>query len=178
MIEITNKMNSGEKEIYEKYRESFPFPIVEFANKIGLKVFIDDELPDTLSGAISKEGDIYHIILNGKHSENRMRFTLAHELGHYFNDKDFLDKEGKIEDESRQSKNWLYRKWGSQPCDDVDMNKRDVMANQFAAEILMPQDVFIKKWKELSTPEEVAKYFKVSPDAVRVRASYLLGEIV
>lgn len=175
-MNITEKMNEKERLIYARYCNEFPFPIVSFINDIGLKVFISDDLANSVSGAISKHGNEYHIMVNGKHSENRMRFTLAHELAHYFNDKDYLDDIGEIKDESRQSKKWLFRDENNDG--DNNIYARDVCANQFAAEILMPREVFIAKWRDFKTPEEVSKYFKVSIDAVRVRASYLLGEII
>lgn len=175
MTDIMRNMSESEKVIYEKHRRNFPFPVVQFANDIGVKVFAED-LPASVSGAITKKDSEYHILVNSNHHENRMRFTLAHELAHYFNDKDYLDSAGEIKDESKQAKKWMFR--DEQCSSDPDMYARDVKANRFAADLLMPQQEFIHKWKELRTPEDVAEYFKVSPDAVRVRAAVLLGEIV
>ena len=106
-----------------------------------------------------------------------MKFTLAHELGHYLNDKDYLDDNGEMKDGSKQSPRWLHRKEKSFK-NDKDMRRRDVKANKFAADLLMPKDVFIEKWQELSTPQKVAEYFGVSLEATHIRASSLLGEIV
>ena len=176
MADLTVNMNDNEKAIYAKHRETFPFPVVQFANEIGMKVFSRD-MSDDISGAITKKSDGYHILLNSNHPESRMRFTLAHELAHYFNDKDYLDTLGEIQDGSKQAKKTLFRTTAAELCDS-DMLRRDVAANKFAADLLMPQEVFIRKWKESSNPEQVAEYFKVSPNAVRVRAAVLLGEIV
>ena len=60
---------------------------------------------------------------------------------------------------------------------DHDMRARDINANQFAAELLMPEKKFIEIWQRKTTPEQVAKFFGVSVDAVKIRASVLLGEI-
>lgn len=38
-------MNAQEKAVYEKYRNTFPFPIVQFANEIGLQVFASEKMP-------------------------------------------------------------------------------------------------------------------------------------
>ena len=47
-------------------------------------------------------------------------------------------------------------------------------ANKFAAELLMPRDVFIKLIKEdINTIENLAAYFNVSTLAIRVRAKQL-----
>lgn len=176
MVNVTEKMSEEEKRIYELYRDNFPFPIVEYMNEIGLKVFAD-KLPDHTSGAITKCDDGYAVIVNSLHSPRRMRFTLAHELGHYFNDKDYLDCKGEITDSSKQSSKWLYRN-KYEAASDPQMRIKDIKANQFAAELLMPEEAFIKKWRECSSPEEVADYFSVSVDAARMRANALLGEIV
>lgn len=176
MTNLTAKMSESEKSVYEKYRNTFPFPVVQFATEIGVKVFITDKAPDAMCGAISKHEDGYHIVLNGNHSETRMRFTLAHELGHYFNDKQYLTDAGEIKDESKQSKKWLFRQEDT-PRDPA-MARMDVLANRLAAELLMPSEVFVQKWEEYRTPEDVAEFFNVSPDAARVRAAVLLGEIV
>lgn len=176
MTDITVKMSATEKVVYEKYRNSFPFPVVQFADEIGLKIFVTEKAPESMCGAISKHNDEYHIVVNGNHSETRMRFTVAHELGHYFNDKAYLDNAGEIKDESKQSKKWLFRQ-DNAPHDPA-MARMDVLANRLAADLLMPKDAFIEKWEELRTPEDVAEFFNVSPDAARVRAAVLLGEIV
>jgi Zn-dependent peptidase ImmA (M78 family) len=177
MVNVSNNMADLEKAIYEKYRNAFPFPVFEYANEIGITVYADSSMPSMVSGAISQDNGKYEIILNAKHSLNRMRFTLAHELSHYFNDKEYLSSVGEIQDSSKQAcKKWLFRDDGT--CSDREMRGRDVYANQFAAELLMPEEVFVEKWQECTSVEQVAEYFGVSADAARIRASVLLGEIV
>jgi len=63
------------------------------------------------------------------------------------------------------------------PCLNQDMIERDKRANEFAFELLMPQEKFIEVWNKSISPEEVAKFFGVSTDAAKIRASVLLGEI-
>jgi Zn-dependent peptidase ImmA (M78 family) len=169
-FDITEKMTLDQKEIYSKLRDSFPFPLVEFANELGVEVYAVD-LPSHISGKIENKNGKYIIQLNQNNSPKRLRFTLAHELGHFFNDKDYLDSGHEITDQSKQ----LYLAQGI--ALDPDIQKRDVIANQFAAEILMPEAAFIKTWKESKTPEEVASFFNVSLDAVKYRSANLLGEI-
>ena len=169
-LDVTEKLTPEQNVIYSKFRNAFPFPLIEFSNELGIEVYAVD-LPSHISGKIENRNGKYIIQLNQNHSSKRLRFTLAHELGHFFNDKDYLDSGNEITDQSKQ----LYRSQGI--TFDPDMQKRDVKANRFAAEILMPEDAFIKKWQESKTPEEVANLFNVSLDAVRYRAATLLGEI-
>ena len=176
MLDVTEKMTPLEKEAFRKHQGKFPFPVISFANEIGVKVYADEKLPRDTSGAIRKVGNEYSVVLNANHSKQRILFTLAHELGHYFNDKDYLESNGEIEDSSKQSHGWLYRKEG-RPCDE-SMRQRDVLANKFAAELLMPEKDFILQWKRHGSAEAVAKFFNVSVSAVQVRAASVLGEIV
>ena len=176
-MNITEKMTKEELDIYNKYSNSFPFPLVAFAKDLDIQV-CSAVMPNEMSGAISKENNKYIIYLNEAHNSNRMRFTLAHELAHYFNDKDFLDQNGQIEDLNKQTNKKLFRVESDCIPKDKDMVQWDIKANKFAAELLMPEEKFIEVWKKLSSLEEVAEYFKVSIEAAKIRASNLLGEML
>ena len=54
--------------------------------------------------------------------------------------------------------------------DDIVKEKE---ADDFAAELLMPEDIFIQKSKEL-TPNELSEYFFVSISAIHTRLKNLL----
>jgi len=171
-VDITKNMNSSEKEIFKKYQSNFPFRVVDFINELKIKIY--SKAMDNVSGAICKENNEFVIYVNEKHPATRLRFTLAHELGHYFYDREFLEKTGTIEDSTKQlAPSFLYRK----EClpDDPEMRKRDVKANQFAAQLLMPEEKFIEVWHNENSPEEVAKFFNVSVDAIKIRAASVLG---
>lgn len=177
MSEFFEKMTPEEKAAYNKYKSTFPFPLVNFAKDLGIDVYAMSDFPANKSGAIAYENGKYTIYLNEAHSPRRKRFTLAHEIGHFINDKDYLAQNKEIVDSSKQSSTRvLFRP--DEPCCNSDMRERDVKANKFAADILMPADEFIKKWRELSSPEQVAEYFNVSVDAAKIRASQICGEIV
>ena len=62
--------------------------------------------------------------------------------------------------------------------DDLDLIKREVRANKFAAELLMPTEKFIEIWKKTKNIEEIATLFKVSAEAVKYRAVNVLGVIL
>jgi Zn-dependent peptidase ImmA (M78 family) len=176
MEQVLAQMTETELAIYNKYANKFPFPLVDFANEIGIDLFLSSNERDTLSGYITYDADTdkYSIVLNENDSQNRKRFTLAHELGHYFYDKDYLKSNKKIED-GVYHKKWLAR---DKLTTDKIMRAMDVKANQFAADILMPKDKFIEYWNNGYPPENIANYFGVSIQAVMVRASVLVGAIV
>lgn len=166
-------------EKYEKFKNIVPFDIMTFAKELGINIFVSSSLEQGESGKIEFDGcKIYSVYVNSSDSLARKIFTIAHEIGHFICDTDYLEKHKRIIDgEAKYQKTCLQRKENNSD-DDIDLIKRDVRANKFAAELLMPTDKFIEIWKESKNPEEVAKRFGVSVEAVRVRASNLLGVII
>lgn len=174
MLDILKVMNEEQRNIYTKYKDEFPFKIVEFINDLGIHIFTSD-MDNNISGSISKEDNRYIIYINDSHPPTRLKFTLAHELGHYFYDKDYLDRKQIIDPSKQAISNILWRK-NIKPIDQ-NMREKDIKANQFAAELLMPEIKFIEIWTQETSPEKVAKFFGVSLEATKIRASTLLGEI-
>lgn len=175
--DVDFNMNTDEKNIFKKYKNEFPFKIVEFVNELGIKVSAVEMIDPTVSGAICKEENRYRIYINNSHAPTRLRFTLAHELGHYYNDKKYLDSVSEILDPSKQAQKGTFLFRQTTPDINLEMRKMDVEANKFAAELLMPEEKFIEVWRNETTPEAVAKFFGVSVEAIKIRASIVLGEI-
>lgn len=101
----------------------------------------------------------FKIKLDPSATKERQRFTLAHELGHYF----LHSKQGQIPIKAFRS--------GS--------NLAEQEANFFAANILMPKKLFIAKYKSFSRRSqferetEMANLFHVSVPAIRARCAFL-----
>lgn len=163
-FDVLQNMTEEQKKIFEKHKDNYPFPVVEFINELGIRTFADD-LEDHNSGYIKKDssGQV-SIVINQNHSVKRNRFTLAHELGHFFNDNEYLTKQSMIEDSFK-----LNRSKEGLP------EKREIEANKFAAELLMPKDKFIEVYRNSASIDNVADFFKVSVDAAKMRAHILLG---
>ncbi|MGG7058275.1 ImmA/IrrE family metallo-endopeptidase [Clostridium tertium] len=111
-----------------------PVDPIDIAKKLNIKVFsrnFNNVSNDTVSGAIKKEKNDINIYVNEDDTIERKRFTIAHELGHYFlhlqcnQNTEFVD---------------MHRRTGYK----TELPK-EKEANQFAAAILMPQE----KVKEL-----------------------------
>ena len=119
-------------------------------------------LPNDISGQIARlqgaAGNRYRIDINGKHSEKRRRFTLAHEIAHFVLHREFLD--GELTD------NQMYR---SRLGDEKERE-----ANRFAAQILMPAKLVRVAWnagaEDLS---RLARAFDVSEQAMEIRLAEL-----
>ncbi|MBK9097330.1 MAG: ImmA/IrrE family metallo-endopeptidase [bacterium] len=98
------------------------------------------------------------------------RFTVAHEIGHYFN-----ERNDKITNASGADNNYrnLFR------CAENDINSvnkikaRESDANEFAAELLMHRpwfnDFIIKRRIDFELIKELAEYFNVSLSAAALR---------
>lgn len=112
--------------------EALPVDVKGIIESLGIAYLETDELDDSISGfikRISKDGRPI-IVVNKTHTKQRRRFTAAHELGHYLlhsMDSVFVDtNEEKI----------LFRKKSNDPLIDI----KEIQANNFAAELLMPRD--------------------------------------
>lgn len=130
-----------------------PVDVLGLASSIGLHVEYV-ALPDDTSGFLKRVGGNWYIGVNSLHHPNRQRFTIAHELGHYFLHRDHGDFEDKA----------LFRK-------EMQVDRREYEANSFAARLLMPT----KEFNEVSTRvnddiDKIAKLFGVSTMAAKFRS--------
>ena len=125
-------------------------PIV-IANKLGIKVF-KAGLADGVSGLLVKRvGRDPEIYVNVKDSDNRQRFTVAHELGHY------------VKRSSSGDETWEYvDPRGSLASKGSDPD--EIYANQFAASLLMPRSM-VEQLRQTHTTS-LAYKFGVSEDAM------------
>jgi Zn-dependent peptidase ImmA (M78 family) len=136
----------------------FPVDPVTIARELGLDV-MDTDLPDQVSGALLKEaGQDPIIVLHYQDNPKRKRFTCAHELGHfvYRNEQNVLDEE------------YSYLDLRS-PASSTGEEIEEVMANRFAAHLLMPESEVEKLVKQKKTHLEMAIYFDVSSEALKYR---------
>lgn len=149
-----------------EYRREFSLDIERLiGEQFKGKIRIDTETlgfeSNHLSGSImynAKEG-MFTIAYNPSHTETRQRFTLAHELGHYFLHKDILTSGTTITD------NTMYR--GS------ISDRYEVQANRFAASVLMPYSL-IERYKRGYSGRsigvrQIAEAFGVSDVAMSIR---------
>lgn len=115
---------------------------------------IEQTLDPGTSGLIIKyAGSFPRIYISQHDSPSRKRFTLAHELGHLVERRDWAnDDEYSFVD---------HRKTGV-------TNLHEFYANEFAGELLMPAEPFLETWTEEGAPGAAA-HFGVSEQAARER---------
>lgn len=151
-----------------------PINVCAIAEKENIKIVEDEHKDESLSGFIFIDNEKKIIGINSKNSKKnkeRKRFTVAHELGHYFlhtfgNSKTYVD--------TRESVGIRFRDHESSKGTNIE----EVEANLFAAELLMPLNFLqqeIDKAKPLSCVEELiekmASKFEVSQQAMTIRLS-------
>jgi len=157
--------------IVDKYKSTFPVPVGQIAEELSISVISTLDLPSGMSGSISKEDDGYIIYVNGSQSLRRQRFTIAHELGHFIKHRDELDSTDEILNPTK--KVLLRRNTSSSSIPNDGIKQREVEADQFAGELLMPEITFKDVWVKAQNLKDVADYFGVSQMAANVRAALL-----
>lgn len=172
-IEIIRKV---QQELEDTYKDVFPRNIVEYALSKGIKVKETDSLDNDISGLIYKENDDYQILINSNQSLGRKAFTIAHELGHYFLHKGYLDRSEEIVSLSKGCDTIGCPSIARSTVVDAnnpEYRQMEREANNFAAEILMPQKEFMEQCQKLDSIDDVAQYFGVSISAATIRADRL-----
>ena len=161
----------NDDELYNKYLnfpDKVPFNIVKFIeqNIPSIKLIESNIAKKGISGFIKQEdnGDIFICVHQFDHP-NRKRFTIAHELGHYFRHRSQI-KEGFVDGIGS----------GVMPrgSSENNISTAEMEANQFAAEVLMPENAFKNiHTKKNGNITEIAEYFIVSEAATYTRAKML-----
>jgi Zn-dependent peptidase ImmA (M78 family) len=129
-------------------------------------------LSDELSGMAFIRDGVGIIGVNALHHPNRQRFTAAHELAHHQLHPDHLRAEVHVDK--------VFRVLHRDSLASLGVDAKEVEANAFAAELLMPQFLL----RDLVDPdgldvddddriEALARKFRVSPSAMRYRLGAL-----
>lgn len=162
------------QDLLGKYKNEFPVPVVSLAKELGLNVYETYDFEDSKSGAIRKEKDGFVIYVNAKHPLARKRFTIAHEIAHFLNDQDYFETHDGFDELTKQP-SFAELKRGDQP--NGEERNREIRANKFAAELLMPENKFREIYEDANSIEEIANYFQVSTSAASIRANQLFNTV-
>lgn len=140
-----------------------PIDVHEVLSKMGIRTELMLLQGDT-SGLLVKDkpDEPFKAVSNIMDHPHRVRFTYAHELGHYVHSYQDLPEDkvaGKVEKRDELS---------SRGCD-----SEEIWANRFAAALLMPASIVRRYWGKAYSPELMAEKFDVSPSAMNNRLSSL-----
>jgi Zn-dependent peptidase ImmA (M78 family) len=156
------------RQLLERFQISgSPTPLESIAKKAGAQVRFSP-LDAELSGMIFIKDNVPIIGVNSLHHPNRQRFTMAHELGHLELHRDMLLSQVHVDKDFPG----LMRDSVSA----TGMELKEIQANQFAAELLMPkalldQALGSRKFDidDERPLEDLAKKFRVSKQALMYR---------
>jgi Zn-dependent peptidase ImmA (M78 family) len=144
---------------------SAPVPIDRIARTLGVRVEYAP-LENELSGLAHVQDGLAIVGINSLHAPNRQRFTLAHELAHVCLHREHLEQ-GVHVDRGSLRRDALASE---------GVDPREIQANAFAAELLMPQFLLTEFLGDRTIDLEdddmiqsLAKRFKVSEAALRFR---------
>lgn len=140
-----------------------PVPVDKIAMNEGIEVRFQPFDDEHWSGMLYRAGSTAIIAVNVAHPPTRQRFSLAHELGHFFlgspTSTVFVDT---VVVRHRNSTSSL------------GIDPEEITANQFAAEFLMPRDFLEKDIETLHDDFEwaiaqLAERYQVSEQAMTIR---------
>lgn len=142
-----------------------PVDVIKIANLNDIKVY-EGDLDKKISGAIryNKDVDKFEILINKNDVKTRQRFTIAHELGHFFLHQNFLKNE-EIHIDT------MYRTATNDANNEE--NDREKVVDYFAGALLMNKTLLLKMHQENNSIKELAEIFKVSVSAMTVRLDIL-----
>ena len=158
MISNNVKAEKEAIKIIDTFNQIVPIDVNYIAKKLEINVILET-LEETVSGMLVIKDKNATIAINKIHHENRQRFTLAHEIGHFIlhgkKQNIFID-------------NHLVFHRGKEASEGV--YTKEIEANIFAAELLMPKTEVFKKVIEINILNEnniteLSQYFKVSKQA-------------
>ena len=117
-----------------------------------------DDFPDTVDALIVEDGSKVFAAVNARQHLHRRRFSLAHELGHYFMHRDGMPEEAITID--------------NPPSDDmgeVTKSPAETEADLFAGELLVPLEM-LKLHVQKGIPE-LSRIFLVSEQVISISIS-------
>lgn len=142
---------AAEETLKDHWDESFPVDPVTMAEAMGISVDFARLKPGVSGAIIVKDGDAT-ILIDESENYGRQMFTCAHELGHYMERKSNGDHEFSfVEIRSRK----------------YDLH--EFYADEFAGNLLMPEQPFRDEWKACESHNMMAAKFGVTLPAVRMR---------
>lgn len=127
-----------------------PIPIIKILKSLDFNIYVDDLQDKNISGFLMISPDLQEkfetdriAVIEETDTYGRQRFTLAHEFAHYIFDFD-----------ENSSSNFFLSTY------DLERSNvpEEILASRFAAELLMPEKIFKKDFKNL---EKKTMYEKI-----------------
>ena len=160
-------MEKSEMSIVARHMAKAPVDLSAIFAELGIE-YEERWMDDGASGSISRSGDSFAVSVNALESENRRRFTAAHELAHYLLHRDLMSDGEKMQ----RHIDTLYG-GGSSTGDVLFKREHEIQANRIAAQIVMPKSLVEAGHKAGKIAAELAQEFGVSKAAMEIRLKTL-----
>lgn len=167
--------NFANRVLFNNDMYKIPVDLLKIAENNNIKVYDTNfsqlGIPPNVSGAIRYKDNKFSIFLNEKESDVNKRFTLAHEIGHFFLDQKIL-KSSKIHVDT------LYKN-NPESSYVIEQNEAEIKftseeeIDYFAGALLMDEMAIRKIFKFETSIDALAKLFQVSNAAMTVRLNTL-----
>lgn len=146
----------------------FPVDPVKIAKTIGIEVY-ESQLGTDTWGMLVGGDNSATMFLDSDQPLSRKRFSAAHELGHYMTHSAAIE-ELKAYDVAPIP---VGRGYVDKRSESGRGNLFEVIANEFAGALLMPEDDLRRMVKKKTSNIDMAAFFRVSVDAVAYRRRIL-----
>ncbi|OMD43474.1 ImmA/IrrE family metallo-endopeptidase [Paenibacillus odorifer] len=172
-MSVRTAVKRAEKLLSEYRVTAPPIDVESIAEKLSIDIQYEP-FDGQLSGVLirDKDTDTYVIGVNKKHPENRQRFTIAHEIGHFLlheGHNTHIDTAITVNFRNSQSSNGT--------------RNEEIEANAFAATLLMPEEIleeYIEEnfdgfidYNDDKQVQTIAEDFGVSTQALMIRLGKL-----
>ncbi len=125
--------------LLEKWElDNLPIDVSKLAECLELPI-VEEDLEDNIAGFLFSKNNRSYVGINSNHHENRKRFTIAHEIGHYV-----LLHHKLTDDIHVDTKSSVFRRTGNT----TDNEQKEKDANKFSAALLMPHTLLVRYIKE------------------------------
>ncbi len=154
------------------FDKSLPIDVKRIAHLLGLEV-TEANLGEDVSGLLITNANAAHIFINESNPLVRKRFTIGHEIGHFY-----LRHQFESGDHVHVDRGHYISQRGPKASKGLD--PKEIEANQFSACLLMPSKMLMDEVTKLGTTnlsdyavEKLASAFQVSEQAMTIRLTTL-----
>lgn len=155
----------SEMAIVQRFLNAAPVNVQGIIEALGIE-YVETPMPHHQSGRIDKLQGDYWITVNSLESNQRRRFTAAHELAHYLLHRDLIDGDGHLDR--------LFNAGPTPNGRPTITPYHEIEANKMAAQILMPSELVKTElvWNHYDLGKAAAK-LGVSQQALEIRLETL-----
>ena len=160
------------KELARMGLYQLPVNPIQFANRLGMSVEYAEFPDSSIIGMVHTKNGSGRIFAAESDTPYRLRFTIAHELGHYF----LHLMEGNVIKDGEARDRPIDMFWEKEPAEGIASEglTREIQANQFAAELLMPTEFVREEWSRNPRLPYLARMFDVTEEAIGYRVADLV----